>query len=475
MSVLANFYLQLKRHAWLDKIISSLGGRTIMMLTVALLINMASIAFNDHWIASIELQTNLIGQIRKNLVTLNTARTNLFSAESAQRGYLLTQRPEYLEPYKLALSDAKRHIQVMNDLEIKTPEGQPIDADHLALLAATTSLEAKSTEMKIALGFIEKNQLSEARKLMNLDNGMFEMNKFMLNTKHLIDNEDKYLGILVDQRKNSIVLARASLIGGNLILIFLVVLVIKQLLEEISVKSHLQNLLVKHNKLNDEKLEQQATELSGLAYQYLSNVEEERHKLSRELHDEMGSILTATKMDVTWVMKKLKDDAPDIVQKLKRTNTYIDQGINLKREIVEKLHPSVISTLGFWPALRLLIEDVAERNQWKLTLSFPDGTPKIDDIISLIAYRVVQETLNNASKYAKASTIAVDIMADEKTLKLTIEDNGIGFDIAVLDTHSHGLAGMRHRVMSIGGRFEISSLQNQGVITRVQLPINKII
>ena len=474
MSALTDCYHSLKKHVWLDKGISSLGGRTIVMLAVALMINIASIAFNDNWITSIEHQNALIAQIRKNLVTLNTARTNLFSAESAQRGFLLTQRSEYLEPYKLALSDAKRHIQVMNDLEIKTLEGKPVDKDHAALFAATASLEAKSTEMKIALAFIEKNQLHEARELMNLDNGMDEMKKFMLNTKYLIDNEDKYLDILVGQRKSSIVLARASLIGGNLILIFLVVLVIKQLLSEISVKSQLQKQLLEHNKLNDEKLEQQATALSGLAYEYLSNVEEERHKLARELHDEMGSILTATKMDVAWVMKKLKDDAPDIVEKLKKTNAYIDQGINLKREIVEKLHPSVISTLGFWPALRLLIEDVIERNQWKLTLNFPDDVTKVDDTISLIAYRVVQETLNNSSKYAKASEMSVDIMRDDKILKLVIEDNGMGFDVDVLETHSHGLSGMRHRVMSIGGRFEISSLPNQGTVTRVQLPINKI-
>ena len=463
-----------RTNPWIEKILANLGGRTVAMLTTALLISMASIIFNDNWILSIASQDGLISQIKTNIVTLNTARTNLYSAESAQRGYLLTQRPEYLEPYKLALSEARRNIQTIDDLAIKTLENQPIDKEHKALIAAIASLEAKATEMKMTLALIEKGKLDEAKQIMDLDSGMVDMQTFMLNTQLLIDKQSKNLDILLEARRSTMMLARVSLIGGALILILLVVLVIKQLLKEISVKSQLQAQLVEDNKLNAQKLELQSQLLNGLAFEYLSNVESERHKLSRELHDEMGSILTATKMDVAWVMKKLKDDAPDIVEKLKKTNTYIDQGINLKREIVEKLHPSVISTLGFWPALRLLIEDAVERNRWQLTLSFPEDTPKINDTISLIAYRIVQETLNNASKYAKASAMSVDIMTDDRTLKLGIEDNGIGFDVGVLEANSHGLAGMRHRVISIGGLFEIVSAPNQGTITRVLLPINKI-
>ena len=458
----------------IEKILASIGGRTVAMLTAALLISMASIIFNDNWILSIARQDSLISQIKTNIVTLNTARTNLYSAESAQRGYLLTQRATYLTPYKLALSEARQNIQTIDDLAIKTLENQPIDKEHKALIAAIASLEAKATEMTMTLALIEKGKLDEAKEVMDLDSGMVDMQTFMLNTQLLIDKQSQNLDILLEARRSTMMQARVSLIGGALMLILLVVLVIKQLLKEISVKSQLQAQLVEDNKLNAQKLEQQSQLLSGLAFEYLSDVESERHKLSRELHDEMGSILTATKMDVAWVMKKLKNDAPDIVEKLKKTNTYIDQGIHLKREIVEKLHPSVISTLGFWPALRLLIEDAVTRNQWQLTLNYPEVTPKIDDTISLIAYRIVQETLNNASKYAKASTMSIDIMVDDKTLKLAIEDNGIGFDVDALETSKHGLAGMRHRVMSIGGRFEILSAANQGTITRALLPLNKI-
>jgi signal transduction histidine kinase len=211
--------------------------------------------------------------------------------------------------------------------------------------------------------------------------------------------------------------------------------------------------------------------LNSLSLNYQTFVESERQKLSRELHDELGSILTATKMDLSWVIKKVKDSAPDIAEKLKKTNTYLDQGINFKRQIVESLHPSLMNTLGLWPALKSIIEDAAGRSQWELTLNLPEDTSTVDETISLIAYRVVQESLNNASKYAQATKVSVDINTDGNYLKLEIEDNGKGFDVSSLHGDTHGLAGMRHRVLAIGGKFEITSAINQGTTTWVMIPL----
>ena len=166
------------------------------------------------------------------------------------------------------------------------------------------------------------------------------------------------------------------------------------------------------------------------------------------------------------VIKKLKDAAPEVVEKLKKTNRYIDQGISYQRHIVQELHPAMISTFGFWPALKSLIDDAAERNQWELTLNLPDKNTKLNETISLVAYRIVQETLNNANKYAKATAVSVHVMTDEQFLKLEIEDNGVGVDMNILDGNTHGLSGMRHRVLAIGGHFEILSEPGKGVLQR---------
>ena len=177
-------------------------------------------------------------------------------------------------------------------------------------------------------------------------------------------------------------------------------------------------------------------------------------------------------MDLAWCMKKLAETAPDVAQKLAKTTGYVDQGIQFQRHIVQELHPSMISTFGFWPALNALIKDAAERNKWRLTLNLPDETVPLNETISLVTYRIVQESLNNANKYAKATAVAVDIMLDAHHIKLEISDNGVGVDMQSLDGLTHGLSGMRHRVLAIGGHFEMLSNPSEGVLIRALIPLD---
>jgi signal transduction histidine kinase len=277
--------------------------------------------------------------------------------------------------------------------------------------------------------------------------------------------------------QNSIAFARSWLIGGTLLLILLVALVMKQLLKEVTVKNALQQQVDIQNDIYEEKLQQQTKLLRSLALDYQADVERERQKLSRELHDELGSIFTATKMDMAWVMKKLSIVNPneistEITNKLKKTSSYIDQGIQYQRHIVQELHPAMLSTFGFWPALTSLVTDAAERNQWQLTLNLPDKNTKLNETISLVAYRIVQESLNNANKYAKATAVSVSMALGEKYLTVEIEDNGVGVDMNALDGNTHGLSGMRHRVLAIGGQFEMLSEPNKGVLIRALIPLD---
>jgi signal transduction histidine kinase len=462
------------KHIWLwyEKVIDMLGGRTIAMLAAALFITMVSVLFSDHWLVSIERQDVMISQVRTNILTLHKLKANLYKAESAQRGYLFTRRSMYVGPFNRALSDARENIEKIESLVLYTSTGNDQQVEREWLKAISASLEAKATEMKMTLNLSKSGKTKEARQVMNLDEGILEMRKFTEYTDTLIRNQNGDLNTMIKARKGTILLARTSLVGGALILIVLVVLVIRQLLSEISVKSQLQHQLEKENEIYEKKSQQQSKLLRSLALDYQADVERERQKLSRELHDELGSIFTATKMDMAWVIKKLKDAAPEVVDKLKKTSRYIDQGISYQRHIVQELHPAMLSTFGFWPALKSLIDDAAERNQWQLTLNLPDQNTKLNETISLVAYRIVQETLNNANKYAKATTISVHVMTDEHFLKLEIEDNGVGVDMTILDGNTHGLSGMRHRVLAIGGNFEILSEPGKGVLTRALIPLD---
>lgn len=462
---------------WLEKLIAILGGRTIATLAGTLLITIVSVILGDNQLVKIENQSKLIAKTRDTVFTVQQLQTNLYRAESSQRGYLYTNRTTYIEPFSTALNDARANIASIEKLISYTSSGREQAEELEWLKAISASLEAKVAEMKVTLDLMETGKKQEAQQVTNLDAGLIEMKKFIEYTNMVIKNQQAMLDVREQVRAETLLTTRIMFIVSAFLLIILVSFVLKQLLSEIAVKSEIQLQVAKENEIYEYKLMQQSKLLRSLALDYQADVERERQILSRELHDELGSILTATKMDVSWLMKKLREVTPEslsaeLVDKLKITNRYIDQGINFKRQVVQELHPSMISTFGFWPALRSLIEDSVARNQWQLTLNLPEETTVLHETISLVAYRIVQETLNNANKYAKATAVSIHMVLDEKFLKIEIQDNGIGIDMISLQGNTHGLSGMRHRVLAIGGHFELDSELGKGLLTRVLLPLD---
>ncbi len=457
---------------WAEYIVASLGGRTIAMLFAALVIAFCSIAFSDNWIVSFNKQAEVIKKVNDNIAVLHQLKADLFEAESAQRGYIITKRKEYIAPFNAALNQARYNIKLSETLVVNTSTEKNQLIELAWLKTISVSVEAKSSEMLLTIKLIEQNKVDEAYQVANLDVGRLQMQKFLTETDKLIKQQTSDVNAVIEKRQNTVNLARASNIIGALILIFLVVMVIKQLLNELLFKTNLQQQSISKNTNYEIKLQQQTKLLRGMALDYQADVERERQKLSCELHDELGSIFTATKMDLGWCIKKLVNIAPDIVAKLTKMTGYVNQGIQYQRHIVQELHPSMISTFGFWPALTALINDAAERNKWLLTLNLPDETTPLNETISLMIYRIVQESLNNASKYAEATAVSVDVMLDDHHVKLEISDNGIGVALQSLNGLTHGLSGMRHRVQAIGGHFEMLSNPSQGVLIRALIPLD---
>lgn len=442
------------------------GTHVFWTIFFAIVFSALAVLFTDYWLEKIADSNSKTISTTEDLIAIHKIKAYLPIAESAQRGYLLTQKEEYLKPFEsniILLHQALNQLTTSKDLQ-NDPEKKYV----LDLLAA---VDGRIAEMRLTIALADKRKIDEALEVVNLNQGLLLMEKiYVLEDnflKYQYDNLKKYRQV----RSEKVDWARALIISTILVLLVVIVTTFKTVLREIIEKDKIREELAIGTQLNAQKLIDTTKQLQTLALDAQGDIERERNKLARELHDELGSILTATKMDVSWVIKKLKDIAPDIAEKLTKTNTYLDRGINFKRQIVEELHPSVVTTLGIWPAIKSLITNSAERNQWQLTLNMPEDTVRLNENIAMIAYRVVQETLNNASKYAKASKVFVHIMKDDDWLKLEVEDNGKGFDMSTLTGTTHGIAGMQHRVHAIGGNFEIISNLNQGTITRVLLPI----
>lgn len=446
-----------------------IGNRVFLAMLGALLLSVLAAIFADSWMESITEQNKKIYYTNGMVRNLNQVQANILKAESAQRGYLLTKKSDYIEPYKDSIKRTRSAITKLlasyGDNKQKLPEEKKLTAK------LTAAIEAKIAEMEITIDLQDAGKSKDALALVNMDKGLEQMADIssIISDYALLLNTD--LNSLISKRNKSLSWARLSIFLSILVLIVVVFYTFKMLVIEIIEKDKAKDQINEENRQYEIRLEENRKLLQSIALDAQSDIERERYHLARELHDELGSILTATKMDISWVMKKAKEIAPDIHEKLTRTVKYLDQGIQFKRQVVENLHPSMITTFGLWAAIRNMAEESATRNQWDLTINLPDDSCKLNNTLGLTIFRVVQETMNNASKYAQAKHLTLDIMVNDAMLKLEMMDDGIGIDLSTLDNTTHGLSGMRHRIQAIGGKIEFESAPGKGMLTRVFLPL----
>lgn len=457
----------------IEKVSDTFGGNTVALLTVSLLLAAAMLVVNDRFIVTTKEKTDVLSMLDELLIETWKVQSNLAIAESSQRGFLLTRSDNYFKPYDDATGQISQQLQTINTLLNHTNlvKHAQIQATMSELMS---SIAKKSAEMSVTIDFAKKRQFDKALAVVKLDSGIKESRNIEVLSRRFEQQVMDYRLELEDNRNTLRRMMRWFVMACPLIFVSLVVLVIRRLLRELAEKANLYVRLTDENAEYERNIQTLTTTLQRQALQAQTNIERERYQLSRELHDELGSLLTAIKMDISWTIKHLKDDRPQVTEKLKKTNQYLDRSINFKREIVQNLHPSMIKSFGLIASLQNLVNEAASRNQWQMDIIMPEQEMAINETLSLIIYRLVQESLNNCSKYAKASQVSVHLLHDDHYIKLEVIDDGIGFDMNNLTSANTGISGMRNRVESIGGQYEVTSAPQQGASMRVMLPFLKV-
>jgi signal transduction histidine kinase len=227
-----------------------------------------------------------------------------------------------------------------------------------------------------------------------------------------------------------------------------------------------------------ERLEREVStrtaELSELS-NYLQTVrEEEKSRLSRDIHDELGGILVGAKMDVAWVADRLRGRDQEAAEKLRRALVMLDEGVEMKRRIIEELRPTLLDNLGLAAAIDWQVRQVCDRAGLQCTLNLEEAEIDLPPEVTIALYRIVQEALTNVVKYAKARHVDVELVQDAEGLSLVLQDDGIGLP-AGADTNalSHGISGMRQRVRALGGEFNIRGKPRAGTTLEVNIPIKR--
>jgi PAS domain S-box-containing protein len=208
--------------------------------------------------------------------------------------------------------------------------------------------------------------------------------------------------------------------------------------------------------------------------------EEEKTRIARDLHDELGQLLTGLKMDLRWIERHLGDLEPSppinaLVDQVVAASGLVDRTVLTVQRIATDLRPSALDRLGLDAALRQEARRFQERTGIACRLSLPEDLPPLRGEAATALYRISQEALTNVARHAGASSVVVSVEIDARALTLRVEDDGRGIGEEALDDHAIGLLGMRERASMIGGEIQFSRGAVRGTVVALTVPLSRIV
>jgi signal transduction histidine kinase len=228
-------------------------------------------------------------------------------------------------------------------------------------------------------------------------------------------------------------------------------------------------------KQNEDALKRQQRELRELSARVLEAREEEKTLIARELHDELGQLLTALKMDLAWLRERLTDK--ELAGKADDMAAMLDETVGATRRISADLRPLMLDDLGLADAANWLVDDFAKRSGIRCELKMSgEGLPEgLAQPIATTVYRALQESLTNIARHSGAKNAWVMFGVHDGHVHFEVEDDGRGISLEdVAKPRSLGLKGMRERVDYLGGAFEVARAPRGGTRVRVQVPMRPV-
>lgn len=380
-------------------------------------------------------------------------------AETAQRGFLLTGKDSYLITYRTAVDQLPKVIAPTLAFLREREGTSRAEADtlqttmtaRLALLVRAIALKSEGKDV----GAIDLVESGIGKRHMNAIRASFD--------KALDDAANIQGGARISLYEN-LFINRVAVLTLTCLAVLGLYLFLRQL-----------RALARERMVYAEQLEREVIgrtdDLRALATHVMSVREDERQRLARELHDELGGLLTAAKLDLTRV-RNASALPPELAERIQKVNERINDGISLKRRIIEDLHPSSLDQLGLTASLRMLCEDAAEGLGIEVEQAL--GEVELPPDAALTVYRLVQESLTNIRKYARARRVVVRLdLPVNGSVHVSVQDDGVGFDVRAAKVGRHGQAGMRYRVEAHGGSMQITSRPGFGTTVTANVPLTQ--
>jgi signal transduction histidine kinase len=438
-----------------------------VVLLLAALFNLAALYTAER--SFVDLR-DAAGSVRRTQLAQNLIERLyrlVVDAETGQRGYFLTGDQTYLVPYHDAVQQNKQHLAELFEL-VRDNRVQ------LAQLATVRSLlDARLAQIEESLALKRSGDNEGVQAFMASKKGAVTMDSLRLAINGMAAEEarlhERRLQSFTENqdrvREGFIVVAIINLLLVTLGGIFLSQDARRRNREAIEAE--------KRNLMLAQTVSESTAELTELSHYLQRLQEEEKAKIAREIHDELGGTLAAAKIDLQLLSDKLVDDSPHQTR-IARIMLAIDDAIQVKRRIIEDLRPTMLDSLGIAAALKWQCSQFSKRSGGTCRVELQDENLRLSPAYSIAFYRVTQEALTNISKHAQAKNVVIALQRDGDDWLLRIADDGVGIDVGKRQNPTaHGLLSMRERMRALGGQFSIQGRPGRGTVIEIRAPLEK--
>ncbi len=392
---------------------------------------------------------------------IHALQRSIFAVERGQQGHLLSSRTEQLDSYASALKEMEESFQFLDVYY----EKEPVHRDVLRRLQSAT--ESRRSELAAAINQQQSGTQAGSEIMLN-DIGADKMNTIIRLSAELLAHETRQVTASRDDLYQMLRFNRVGVIGLSLISLLALYMVLRRPFVLDRRQQGERRLVQAERDRLEIEIKHRTAQLTELAHHLQTAREDERHRLARDLHDELGALLTSAKLDAARIKSRLTGTAPEALNLLAHLVSTLNSGIALGRRIIEDLRPSALSNLGLVATLEILTREFADQSGVAVHCALEPV--ELQAPAELMVYRLVQEAITNITKYARASNVWLDMRMCNGFVEVSVRDDGVGFDATVSPRSAYGLVGMRFRVEAEGGSLTVSSVPGQGTKILARLP-----
>ena len=405
---------------------------------------------------------NRAGVIADATATIRDLRKALLDAETGQRGYFLTLRKDYLLPYSESLATIVNSLQRLERYYLEFP------ALSGEFTAFRRLVEARMSELAETIRLLDEGKNDSAREILLSDIGKEEMAAILVVINRLIEREQLQFVESQAETYQTLLISRIGLAALSAVSLLALLMYLQQSLEHEKRQKDLTDLLQRERDRLEVEVVKRTAQLTELTHHLLTAREDERSRLARNLHDDLGALLTSAKLDAARIKSRIAKTAPESLDLLAHLVATLNSSITLGRGIIENLRPSALGNLGLVETLDILAREFSEASGIQIHCAL--APVQLSASGELTVYRLVQESFTNIGKYAKASEVWVSLAADGPQVEVAVRDDGVGFDSAARVGSAYGLVGMRFRVQAEGGVLTVASRPGHGTTIQARLP-----